>query len=121
MSYFFLTASRQLNPVGTGVLTEADAFQLAAMRRLTERISATLSGQVTRNREIFNDVGVAGRETRYSVAAGSLNWAFARSWTMSLSVEDRMQKVTVFSRSAGTADGYRFWLGIGWNGRTLTL
>lgn len=118
---FSATASRQLNPVGTGVLTEADGFQLSVMRRLSERFTATVSGQFTRNREIFNEVGVVGLETSYGVAAAAFNWAFARSWTLSLSVEERLQKVTTFSASSGSADGYRVWLGFGWNGRTLTL
>ena len=78
----------------------------------------SLSAQSTRPRELFS---VMGSDVRYSAASGSLSWNFARAWTLSFSVEERYQEVASNDSAASSADSYRVWLGIGWNGRALAL
>lgn len=108
---------RRLEPVGTGLLALIEGVTLSAAQRLSERLSVSLSGQANRTRELFGN----GSDVRYSAATGSLSWNYVRAWTLSFSVEERYQEVASNDSAASSADSYRVWLGLGWNGRTLAL
>jgi len=112
---------RRLDPIGTGFLSLTDAITLNLSQRLSERMSAAFTGSVTRNRELFSGASNEGRETRYASASGSVSWTVASAWSISISIEDRVQEVVSSGPNSGKADGYRAWLGLNWNGPTRLL
>jgi hypothetical protein len=77
-----LTASRDVEPSGRGVLVNADDLRLRYTRDLTERLALDTALRASRREDL--DLGGGGGEYRYATAAATLSWKFEQAWTLSL-------------------------------------
>ncbi len=107
LSRIELSASREVEASGRGVLVNADDVRLRFSRELTERLSLDTSLRASRRQDI--DLR-GGLEYRYGTAAATLSWKLEEAWTLALA--------GVFSRqeyaSRDPAEGSRIGLALSW-------
>lgn len=71
-----LAGAREVNPVGTGELTQTDRVTLTWTTRVTERLSASLGGSVYWNERLGN----TPLQERYYRVGGDLSWNITPRW-----------------------------------------
>lgn len=82
-----LAGAREVNPVGTGELTQTDRVSLTWATRMTERLSASLGGAMYWNERLGN----TPLQERYYRVGGDLSWNITPRWYLDAGVSHARQ------------------------------
>lgn len=102
---------RSVAPTGRGLLSRRDEAGLQVNVRLLENLDAVASYSLVRSRDYVPLSGFSINDVRYTRGEMSMNWLFARDWTLGIAGGRSEQKQMV---TDVTGHGLSAWLRVAW-------